>query len=109
MFPQNHPVAMGCVFYVTKSPSCKLLLPSQKPDWDNYEYAIRNALIGVCYHDDNQPTWRLLPDGVLWATADDPPGVMVQIADAHTLMDDIEAGRKMARELICRFIEEGVE
>ena len=100
MFPRNYPVAIGTVFFITRSTSCKLDLPSQKPDWDNFEYAIRNALSGICYYDDNQPTWRLYPDGALWADNDNPPGVLIQIRDAYTIMDQIDAGRKAARELV---------
>ena len=43
-FPQSHPIAMGCLFYLTRAKSNNRILPSQTPDWDNLEYAIRNAL-----------------------------------------------------------------
>jgi len=94
-FPKNHPVAMGCLFFLTRSPTCKLLTPSQAPDQDNLEYAIRNALKrtpskrgrdglypkGVCFYDDDQIVWRALPDGMLWAQSGNPPGVLITIYD----------------------------
>jgi len=103
-FPKNHPVAMGCLFFLSKSPSCKLLLPSQDPDYDNLEYAIWNALKrtsakkgkpgkhpdGILFYEDNQVVWRLQPSGKLWATENEPPGVLITVQDAMYLRDDIE-------------------
>ena len=43
-YPKNHPILMGMLFYLTKSPSCKLEFPSQAPDEDNFAYHIRNVL-----------------------------------------------------------------
>ena len=94
-FPKNHPVAMGCLFFLTRAKSCKLPFPSQAPDQDNLEYAIRNALKrtprhkgrdgpypkGICFYDDDQIVWRALPDGMLWARPGNPPGVLITIYD----------------------------
>ena len=111
-FPKNHPIAMGCLFFLTRAKSCKLILPSQDPDLDNLEYAVWNALKrtsakkkrrstlggdfpdGICFYDDNQIVWRLKPSGVLWADADNPPGVVIIIVDANSVMDEILAGAR---------------
>lgn len=102
-FPKNHPVAMGCLFFLSKSPSCKLLFPSQDPDYDNLEYAIFNALKrtpskkgtpgeypnGTLFYEDNQIIWRVGPEGKLWATENEPPGVLITVQDAMHLQDEI--------------------
>ena len=108
-FPKNHPVAMGCLFFLSKVPSCKLLLPSQDPDYDNLEYAVWNALKrtpakkgkpgkhpnGILFYEDNQVVWRLQPSGKLWATQDIFPGVLITVQDAMYLQDEIERCRKV--------------
>lgn len=95
-FPKNHPVAMGCLFFLTKSPSCKLEFPSQDPDEDNLLYAIRNALKrtqkkkgghgkypdGVLFYEDNQIVWILEPQGKIWATSAHPPGLIITVQNA---------------------------
>ena len=80
-FPKNHPIALGCLFFVTKSKSCRLPFPSQNPDYDNLAYAVWNALKGVCFHDDNQIVWVAEPSGVLWAVPGFPAGVMITMYD----------------------------
>ena len=103
-FPKNHPIAMGCLFFLTKSPSCKLLYPSQPPDEDNLIYAVRNALKrtpekkgrpgryphGVLFDDDDQIMWHIGPEGMVWATEKYPPGVLITVQDALHLGDEIE-------------------
>lgn len=103
-FPKNHPIAMGCLFFLSKAPACKLLFPSQDPDYDNLEYAIFNALKrtpakkgkpgkhpnGILFYEDNQVVWRLNPSGKFWATQDIVPGVLITVQDAMSLQDDIE-------------------
>lgn len=99
-FPKNHPVAMGCLFYLTKAKSNKLALPSQTPDLDNLSYAIWNALerqpvdehandrfalTGVLYYNDSQVVWQLPPAGKLWATEHELPGVLITVQDAFHL------------------------
>lgn len=111
-FPQNHPIAMGCLFFVTKAKSCELEFPSIAPDLDNLEYSIWNALkhtpkvrrhgqqfpgrylSGICFYDDCQIVWRLHPSGVLWADKDNPPGVIVMIKDAEPLAEELAAAAK---------------
>lgn len=104
-FSMNHPIAMGCLFYMVKSKSCKLPMPSQKPDMDNMSYAIYNALgrtpekkgrpgkypEGVLYYDDNQVVWQLQPSGMVWATEQEPPGVLISICDALDIREEIES------------------
>lgn len=95
-FPENHPVAMGCQFYLRRAKSNKLIYPSQKPDEDNFLRAIRDALqrhpideyandrfalTGVLYYDDCQVVSQLLPAGKEWATEDEPPGVLITVQD----------------------------
>ena len=99
-FPQNHPVAMGCLFYLTKAKSNKLSFPSQAPDLDNLSYAIWNALqrqpidkdandrfalTGVLYYDDCQIVAHLMPAGKVWTNEDNPPGVLITVQDAFLL------------------------
>ncbi len=105
-FPRNHPVAFGYFFFITKSKSCKLEFPSQDPDYDNLEYAINNALKttaktkkgvkmpgkypdGALFYDDNQPVWRIEPDGMVWATEQDPPGVLISCQSAYDYREQI--------------------
>jgi len=103
-FRKNHPIAMGCLFYLPKAKSCKLPYPSQDPDEDNLDYAIKNALkrtpkkrgmtgrypYGVLYYDDNQIIWRLHPSGKLWASDANPPGVLITVVDALKIKPEID-------------------
>lgn len=102
-FPKKHPLGLGCLFFITRSKSCKLFLPSQVPDEDNLDYGIRNILKrtpaktkhgariegpypdGVLFYDDDQIVWREWPAGMLWATPEQPPGVIITVQD---LADD---------------------
>lgn len=91
----NHPIALGCLFFLTQPPSNRLQVPSQDPDLDNFEYAIWNALKrtpkkkgrdgaypnGVLFYDDNQIISRVLPCAKLWATSECPPGVLITVVD----------------------------
>jgi len=101
-FPRNHPVAIGTLFFMPKSKVCKLEFPSQKPDWDNMDYAINNALgnsrkkqvlglypDGVLFWDDNQPVWRIEPDGMVWANEFNPPGVLISCQSAYEYRERI--------------------
>jgi hypothetical protein len=99
-FPRHYPIAMGCLFFLTRAKSCKLEQPSIDPDLDNLEYSIWNALKrspttrrrgvaipgrypdGICFYDDGQIVSRLGPQGKRWADKDNPPGVLISIADA---------------------------
>lgn len=115
-FPKNHPIAIGCAFFVTKSKTCKLDMPSQTPDMDNLEYTIWNALKrtvkrkgndclypnGVCFFDDDQIIYRVQPSGVYWADEEHPPGVVVTILDAlaPAVMEEYLTSREMASEII---------
>ena len=78
-FGAGDAVYMRCVFYRTKPLSLpkRLLYPLTKPDLDNYEYAISNALIGVCYHDDSRVVSLVVDKR--WATREHPAGVEVEI------------------------------
>lgn len=110
-FPKNHPVAMSCLFFLTKAPSCKLLYPSQIPDEDNLVYAVRNALKrtqskkgrpgrypkGVLYYEDDQIIWRVGPEGKLWATEKEPPGVLITVQDALQLRHEIDEWQPVAQ------------
>jgi len=94
-FPKNHPVAMGCLFFIRKSQSNRLWVPSQKPDEDNFLYAVRNALkktdkgSDVLYYDDDQVVWQVGPVGKVWASDEFPPGVLITVQDAMYLLDDM--------------------
>ena len=110
-YPKNHPVAMSCLFFLSKSPSCKLWLPSQAPDEDNLIYAVRNALKrtpdkkgkpgrypdGVLFWDDDQIIWRVGPEGMVWATEKHPPGVLITVQDALQFRDEIEQWQPLAQ------------
>lgn len=103
-FPMNHPIAMSCLFFLTKAPRCKLLYPSQTPDEDNLIYAVRNALKrtpakkgkpgrypnGVLFYDDDQIIWRVGAEGKVWATEDNSPGVLITVQDALQLRSEID-------------------
>lgn len=102
-YAANHPIAMGCLFYMPKTKACKLSMPSQKPDLDNMAYAVWNALgntqtkkklgkypEGVLYYDDNQIVWQLQPSGMVWATEQEPLGVLISVCDALEIRDEIE-------------------
>lgn len=116
-FPKNHPVAMSCLFFITKAPSCKLELPSQAPDFDNFAYAIWNAIKrspskkigrirvpgrypnGVLVYEDDQIIWTLEGNGVLWATEGHPPGVIIRVesvagrsVEFYRIADQMESG-----------------
>ena len=103
-YPQSHPIAMGSLFFVPQAKGNGKIFPSQPPDQDNFEYAVRNALkrtpakkrgmestnpTGVLYYEDDQPVWRLLPDGKLWASEANPPGVLISFCDAFLMRDEI--------------------
>lgn len=99
-FPKNHPVAMGLLFYLPKSKSCKLEFPSQAPDLDNLDYAVWNALKrtpkkkgrdgkypnGILFYDDDQIITRLAPSGKNWASENDPPGVLISVLDIEEMI-----------------------
>ena len=97
-FEAKHPLALGLLFFITKAPSCKLEFPSQDPDYDNFCYAIWNTLsaskkqAAVLWYDDNQIIFPLWPAGLLWATEDDPPGVLITCQCIH---------RRLGRECSC--------
>ena len=110
-FPKNHPLAIGILIFKPKPKSCKLELPSQMPDMDNYEYAINNALKstrtkkgpglfpdGVLFYDDDCPVWILDPTGKVWATKEHPPGALITIQDAWHLRGKISDRLKIIRE-----------
>jgi len=111
-FPKNHPVAIGCLFFLSQSKSNKLLLPSQDPDYDNVLYAIMNALkrkpkkggrssdcpLGTLFYEDNQPVWGLKPYGKVWATEEHPPGLLITVQDAMYLLDEIAVYQPSLRE-----------
>lgn len=96
-FPKNHPVAMGLLFYLPKSKSCKLEFPSQAPDLDNLDYAVWNALKrtpkkkgregkypeGILFYDDDQIIRRMPLDGKLWANETELPGVLLTACSFH--------------------------
>jgi hypothetical protein len=93
-FPQHHPVAIGTLFFVTQANGNKLPLPAQKPDEDNLDYAIKNALSAQkdrpgLYHDDCQVVMRLMPSGMIWATKEEPPGVLITFADFYDVHDQL--------------------
>ena len=97
-FPKNHPIGLGCVFWLPKADSCKLEYPSQDPDLDNFSYSVWNALKrtpskkvrgrvvqgdhpkGILYWDDNQIVLRL-PELKLWADEFNQPGVFISCVD----------------------------
>lgn len=115
-YPKNHPVATGYVFFRTKPKSCKLPYPSQRPDFDNYEYYVTNALKrtrekkikgimtpgeypdGVAFWDDDEPVWKL-PAGVMWATEENPPGVIILIQDVMKVRNEIDDQVKYITEI----------
>lgn len=102
-YPAKTALALGCIFYIKKAPSNKQWIPVQKPDMDNFVYAVWNALgntrtrtrpgkypDGVLYYDDSQIKWRL-PEGEVWATKKEPPGVLISVCDALEIREEIES------------------
>ena len=111
-YPPNFPISMGMLFYLTKPASSKHWLPSVKPDEDNLGYAVTNILKmtpgvtrqyengqkytlpgpfpdGILYFDDNQVCWHTEYHGKVWATADEPAGVLITVQDCQVIRDRI--------------------
>ena len=98
-YPKNHPIALGTLFFITRAATNKLPFPSQAPDFDNYAYAIWNCLKrtpakrgrpgrysdGILFYDDDQIVWHLEPSGKLWATDDEPAGVLISVCDLNQM------------------------
>ena len=93
MFPKNHPIGLGALFYIPRPKSNKLPFPSLDPDMDNFVYAVWNALSGILYHDDNQIITRIMPEALLWATEENPPGVLISVQCVN---------RRLGRECDCQ-------
>ena len=68
VFVRDVPVVVSYEFYCPKTVSCKHRFMVIKPDLDNLEYAVTNALNGVAYHDDRQivargKSFKMFADG----------------------------------------------
>ena len=114
-FDPHHPIALGCLFFVQKAKSSKLVYPTGTPDFDNLRYGIPNVLKrtpdkkrglikgpypnGVAFYDDSQLVWTANPDGVLWSSASNPPGVLITIIDLLQRPDSMEWGRDIDKEV----------
>lgn len=100
-YPAGFPVAMGCLFFLTRAESNNTLLPAQVPDEDNLLYAVRNALKstrprgkgsnnpgpypdGILFRDDDQIVAQVGPVGKRWADDAFPPGVLISFADFYS-------------------------
>lgn len=114
-YPKREPIAIGCLFFLTQVDSNTKIFPAQPPDEDNFDYAIKNALKrtpkkkgqpgpfpnGVLYYDDDQIVWRLQPAGKLWATEENPPGVLITVAkltDIHEELREYDPYRKCGKQ-----------
>jgi len=107
-FPKGHPIAISYVFLRTRPPSNKSRLPVQTPDFDNFTYAVNNALKrpkdrkgqlnphpeGILFYDDNQPICILEPTIVLWAKPSEPPGLILTAWDFEKIESRIAASLK---------------
>lgn len=111
-FAQGEPLAVGMLFYRSQADSNDSWMPAQKPDYSNFYYAVENALKmtpgthkkydngqkyflpgpfpeGVLYYDDDQVCWQLEPAGKVWATADEPPGVLISVMHCKLLSERV--------------------
>ena len=52
--PSIRPISLILVFHIKKPKTVKRLYPTVRPDLDNYEKSILDALNGVAYKDDAQ-------------------------------------------------------
>lgn len=124
-FQQHHPIALGCLFFVTKAKSSKLVYPTSTPDKDNLRYGIPNMLKrtpdikagkipgaypeGVAFYDDSQDIWTANPDGILWATQSSPLGVLITIIDLLDHPDMLEWGRGIDKDICAEVVALGKE
>ncbi len=124
-FERNHPVAIGCLFFVQKPKSSQLPYPTCTPDLDNYRYGIPNMLKrtpdikrgvvpgpypeGVAFYDDDQVIWAASPDGMLWASQANPPGVLITIIDLIQRPDPLEWGRAIDKDVCAQTVALGNE
>lgn len=122
-FDPHHPIALGCLFFVQKPKSSRLVYPTSTPDKDNLRYGIPNVLKrtpdikagkipgpypdGVAFYDDSQDIWTANPDGVLWATQSNPPGVLITIIDLLDHPDMLDWGRGIDKDICAEFVALG--
>ncbi len=122
-FQRHHPIALGCLFFVTKAKSSTLVYPTSTPDKDNLRYGIPNVLKrtpdikagkipgaypdGVAFYDDSQDIWTANPDGVLWATQSSPPGVLITIIDLLDHPDMLDWGRGIDKDICAEVVALG--
>ena len=48
------------------------------------------ATEGILYYDESQIVWRLT-EGMVWATEQEPPGVLISVCDALEIREEIES------------------
>jgi hypothetical protein len=115
-FEQHYPVALGCMFFTRKADSSKLYYPTGTPDYDNLRYGIPNMLKrtpakrkygrsvpgpypgGVAFYDDSNIIYTAQPDGLAWATAANPAGVLITILDLMQHTDVLDWARQVDKE-----------
>lgn len=114
-FDPGHPVALGCLFFLQRAKSSRLVYPTGTPDFDNLKYGVPNVLKrtpdikrgvipgpyphGVAFYDDDQIIWTAYPDGVLWATQSNPPGVLITIIDLLQRPESMDSARAFDKEV----------
>lgn len=114
-FDPGHPVALGCLFFLQRSKSSRLVYPTGTPDFDNLRYGVPNILKrtpdikrgvipgpyphGVAFYDDDQVIWTAYPDGVLWATQSNPPGVLITIIDLLQRPESMDSARAFDKQV----------
>lgn len=124
-FAANHPIALGCLFFRRKARTSKFVYPTTPPDFDNLDYGITNILKrtpdikagkipgpypdGVAFYDDDQIIWTANPDGVLWATQSNPPGVLITIIDLLDHLDMIDWGQDIDKDMCAEVVALGRE
>lgn len=124
-FEHHHPIALGCLFFIRKPKTSKLVYPTGTPDFDNLDYGITNILKrtpdikrgkipgphpeGVAFYDDDQVIWTANPDGVLWATQSNPPGVLITIIDLLQHLDMLDWGRDIDKDMCAEVVALGKE
>lgn len=124
-FAANHPIALGCLFFLRKARTSKFVYPTTTPDFDNLRYGIPNILKrtpdikagkipgpypeGVAFYDDDQVIWTANPDGVLWATQSNPPGVLITIIDLLEHLDMLDWGRGIDKDMCAEVVALGQE
>lgn len=78
-FDRDLPLCLTITFYLPKPKSVKRQYPTVKPDLDNLTKAIKDALNGICWHDDGQICRLVLTKE--YCSTGQPPGVWIGVRE----------------------------